>query len=548
MRKRNRKRITRRLLTRYELPIIFLIALLPEVLMLGVSYVWTTTNIEQEMSFLASGTARRANNIFKVTQLNLKQLAEQTSARCDQSAVDFMRDKVFKVMYIRETGIVNDNKLMCNDVKIFIPPVEINDVEYRRIAQRDGDIALVPPVSTLQGGKSILVNYRVSANSYVNALIDPDIFQEFHDYVRLGEVSGVFLVRDDGKAVVSFGSMPESELPPISVNLEHIRHYHGNSFSIYKSDDFPIYAVVAASQAFILQHWRRDTLVLAVFGGFISLALVLLLKRNRKRSNLLQGELWQAIDDNELLIQYQPIIDLVSNRCVGAEALIRWQHPERGLIMPLVFVPISEQTGMIRHITRWLISRVELELCDILSQNPDIHISINLSPSDLGATGKKASISDMQFTDIPHRQVIYEITEHNLIPDNAVSAYEMMGVLRDSGAKLALDDFGTGYSNLNYLHRFPVDYLKIDKAFVDGILKETSSSSLIDHIISIASTMQLDLIAEGIEHEYQMSYLKERGVKYGQGWYFAKALPVEGFAAFLLETNAINDNYALKQD
>jgi sensor c-di-GMP phosphodiesterase-like protein len=110
-----------------------------------------------------------------------------------------------------------------------------------------------------------------------------------------------------------------------------------------------------------------------------------------------------------------------------------------------------------------------------------------------------------------------------------------MEVLRNSGAKLALDDFGTGYSNLNYLHRFPVDYLKIDKAFVDGIMTETSGSGLIDHIISIAGTMQLELIAEGIEHEYQMSYLKERGVRFGQGWHFAKALPFEKFAAFLQE-------------
>lgn len=123
-----------------------------------------------------------------------------------------------------------------------------------------------------------------------------------------------------------------------------------------------------------------------------------------------------------------------------------------------------------------------------------------------------------------------------------------MKVLRESGAKLALDDFGTGYSNLSYLHRLSVDYIKIDKVFVEGILTETTSSSLIDHIISIAGTMQLDLIAEGIEHEYQMSYLKERGVKFGQGWYFAKALPVEGFAAFLQETNATKDNCALKQD
>ena len=538
MRKRHGRKLTDRILLRYELPLMLLIALLPEVFMLGVSYFWIETNIEHEMSFLADATARRADNILKVTQTNLKQLAEQTSARCDQSAVDFMREKVFKVMYIRETGIVNDNKLMCNDIKLFNPPVEITNIEHRLIAEKDGEIMLVPPVPTLQGGKSILVNYRVSASSYVNALIDPDIFAEFHEYVRLGEVSGVFLVREDGKAVISFGSMSERELPPIKASAEHIRFYHGNLFSIYKSDDFPIYAVVAASPSFIFKHWRRDALLLAALGGFMSVALIFLLKRNRRRSNLLQDELWQAIEKNELCINYQPLMDMVNNRCVGAEALIRWQHPDRGLIMPLVFIPIAEQTGMIRYITRWLIHRVESDLGDFLIMNPDIHISINLSASDLGANGNKVASDDLLFNRIPHQQVIYEITEYSLMPDHVVSGNEVMDSLREKGAKLAIDDFGTGYSSLSYLHRFPLDYLKIDKIFIDGIQSDSSSKGLIDHVMEIASTMHFELIAEGIEQQYQATYLKERGVKFGQGWYFAKPLTLMEFIAFIKETNA----------
>lgn len=538
MRKRHGRKLTGRIFSRYELPILLLIALLPEVAMLGFSYLWTETSIEHEMSFLADATARRADNILKITQLNLKQLAEQTSARCNQPAVDFMRDKVFKVMYIRETGIINNNKLMCNDVKLFNPPVEITNIEQRRIAGTDGDITLVPPLPTLQGGKSILVNYRVSASSYVNALIDPDIFAEFHEYVHLGEVSGVFLVREDGKAVISFGPMSERELPQMTGSPEHIRHHHGNLFSIYKSGGFPIYAVVTASPAFILKHWQHDALFLAVLGGFMSLALILFLKRNRRHSNLLQGELWQAIEDNELCIHYQPIIDLTSTQCVGAEALIRWQHPDRGLIMPLTFIPIAEKTGMIRNLTNWMISRIELEIGHILRQNPDIHISINLSPSDLGADGHKASSDSLLFSNIPHQQIIYEITEHSLMPHHVVSVHEIMESLRKKGAKLALDDFGTGYSSLSYLQRFPLDFLKIDKAFVDGIQSETSSTGLIDHIIGIASTMHFEMIAEGIEHDYQMAYLKKHGVTFGQGRYIAKPLPIKDFIAFMQATNA----------
>jgi sensor c-di-GMP phosphodiesterase-like protein len=536
--KQPRRKLTDRLILRYELPILLLIALLPEVFMLGASYFWIETNIEHEMSFLADATARRADNILKVTQTNLKQLSEQTSAHCDQAALDFMRDKVFKVMYIRELGIINDNKLMCNDVKMFIPPVEITDVEHRRIADKDGEIMLIPPVPTLQGGKSVLVNYRVSANRYVNALIDPDIFAEFHDYVRLGEVSGVFLVREDGKAVISFGSMPEHDLPPITESAEHIRYFHGTVFSIYKSGDFPIYAVVTASPTFIFKHWLRDALALGLLGLIMAAALLWVLKKKRRKSNLLQDELWQAIELNEFCIQYQPLINMQTNRCVGAEALIRWLHADRGLIPPHVFIPIAEQNGMIRAISQWIIHQVDKELGDYLIGNAEIHVSINLSPFDFGADGGKVTSNDLLFMRIPHRQVIYEITEHSLMPHHAKASSNVMAGLRKHGAKLAIDDFGTGYSNLGYLQRFSLDYLKIDKSFVDGIQSQTTSTGMIDHVIKIADTMQYALIAEGVEHEYQMNYLKEHGVTFGQGFYFAKPLSVKELIAFIKQKNA----------
>lgn len=536
VKKRGRK-LSERLILRYELPILLLIALLPEIFMLGASYLWIENSIEHEMSFLSDATAKRADNILKVTQTNLHQLAGQTSAHCDQFALDFMRSKVFQVMYIRELGIINDNKLMCNDVKLFTPPVEITDIEHRRIADKDGAIMLVPPVPTLQGGKSILVNYRVSANSYVNALIDPDIFAEFHEYVRLGEVSGVFLVRADGKAVISFGAMSERELPPMAESAAHIRYYHGAVFSIYKAGDFPIYAVVAATPAFIFKHWLKDAIALAVLGLIMAAALLWVLKKKRKQSNLLQDELWQAIEMDEFYIEYQPLINMNTNRCVGAEALIRWQHTDRGLITPLVFIPIAEQTGMVRHISHWLIQQLDEELGDYMLGNPDIHVSINLSPADFGGDGKTLC-NDLLFMRIPHQQVIYEITEHSLMPDHASASCDVMEGLRKKGARLAIDDFGTGYSSLSYLQRFPLDYLKIDKCFVDGIHNEAASKGMVDHIINIANTMQYELIAEGVEHEYQMAYLKDHGVTFAQGYYFAKPLKVNEFIAFIKEKNS----------
>jgi sensor c-di-GMP phosphodiesterase-like protein len=124
------------------------------------------------------------------------------------------------------------------------------------------------------------------------------------------------------------------------------------------------------------------------------------------------------------------------------------------------------------------------------------------------------------------------------MPDHVVSGYEIMDSLRKKGAKLALDDFGTGYSSLSYLQRFPLDYLKIDKIFLDGIESEATSTGLIDHVMNIASTMRYNLIAEGIEHEFQMTYLLERGVTFGQGLYFAPPLPVKEFIAYIKDKNS----------
>ncbi|WP_145998664.1 EAL domain-containing protein [Methyloterricola oryzae] len=532
-----RFRRPRRLLAKHEISLVVLLALVPVFLTLTLSFLWTVRHIEHQMAFLADATARRSEKILKVTETNLRQLAEHTSARCDLNALAFMREKVFSVLYIREMGIINDNRLTCNDIQRFTPPVLITDRESSKISESDGEITIVPPVATLQGGKSMLVNYRVDARNYVNALIDPDLFQEFHEYVRLGEVSSVFLVRGDGKAVISFGTMSEGDLPPLMESIPHQLQHRGKLFSVYKSGAFPLYAVVASSPAFILRQWRDQSLPLGFSGLFISVALIALLKSNRRRRSLLQGELWQALENDELVLHYQPVIDMHSQRCVGAETLVRWQHPEQGLLMPLIFLPAAEQTGVIRALTHWVVRRVEWELGAFLKNNPDIYVSINLSPSDLGCDGHKVGFEDLVIDLVPNGQIVYEVTEQSLIPDHVTSANDIMQSLRRRGAKVALDDFGTGYSSLSYLHRFPVDYLKIDKAFVDGIEDEAESASLVDHIIGIGHSLQFQLIAEGIEHLYQMRYLLKSGVQFGQGFFFSRPLAVDEFLVFVRERN-----------
>jgi diguanylate cyclase (GGDEF)-like protein/PAS domain S-box-containing protein len=250
----------------------------------------------------------------------------------------------------------------------------------------------------------------------------------------------------------------------------------------------------------------------------------------------LEMDLRGAVERGEFRNFYQPIVALDSGEIVGFEALSRWQHPTRGLVGPNEFIPVAEETGLIRELG-WRNLR---EACRQISEwragsiaNRHLTISVNLSAKQFSQPNLVEDIRKLLLElALPSEALKLEITESTVMADPSV-AVEMLQQMKSLGIRLAIDDFGTGYSSLSYLHRFPLDTLKIDRSFISGMGDEGEGMEIARTILPMANSLRLDVVAEGVETVQQVALLQSLQCKYGQGYYFSRPLSAEGTAALL---------------
>ncbi len=253
-----------------------------------------------------------------------------------------------------------------------------------------------------------------------------------------------------------------------------------------------------------------------------------------KERTLLEWDLRQAIDNQELILHYQPIVDLRSLKTVSLEALIRWQHPRRGLVSPDEFIPLAEHSGLISQISQWVL----LTACTQVKKWQDVYgldtaIAVNLSSRDFQNGGLSESlVLALEQSGLPAESLILEITEGLMLDPNE-EALNTLQTIKDVGIRLSIDDFGTGYSSLSYLSRYPLDFLKIDKSFIEAIHSDPQKKALVEAITRMGQIMGMKVIAEGVETYEELSYLMDLGCDKAQGFYFSKPLSVEDYEAVL---------------
>lgn len=249
----------------------------------------------------------------------------------------------------------------------------------------------------------------------------------------------------------------------------------------------------------------------------------------------LSSDLRSAISRNELYIEYQPIVELTKGHIYKAEALLRWQHPERGFISPVEFIPIAESTRLINEIGTWVLKE-SMKQCAEWRQtiNNEFQISVNKSPVQFADNEPENAQCLQAISDDPKLKsaIVIEITE-GLILDDTGQVKAKLKAYQDNGVQIALDDFGTGYSSLSYLRKFDIDYLKIDRAFVANIETVAEDRILCRTIIAMAHSLGIRVIAEGVETEEQRDILLEAGCDFGQGYYFSKSLLPAQFEAYV---------------
>ncbi|SKB15838.1 Two-component response regulator [Planktothrix sp. PCC 11201] len=253
----------------------------------------------------------------------------------------------------------------------------------------------------------------------------------------------------------------------------------------------------------------------------------------------LETDLRRGIEQEELVVHYQPIISLNTGKIAGFEALVRWLHPKQGLVAPNLFIPIAEETGLITAIGYWVLSESCHQLRTWQEQyliDPNLFVSVNLSVKQFAQPNLLEQIDQvLEDSQLSPDCLKLEITE-SAIMDNHKHVATILKELRKRHILISIDDFGTGYSSLSYLHSFPVDTLKIDKSFVQRLNLESENIGLIPVIISLAKTMNMNVVAEGIELVDQLEILRELDCGFGQGYFFAKPLPGEQLIKFLSST------------
>ncbi len=516
--------------------------LVPVSIAIWFAYTTTVGEAEANLHSIAETIAANTSQLLDDVDQGLIALSD-LSYDCTPEDVKAMNTMAYDIPEISDLGLMRpDGKLVCTSWGPVIPPV-VPD-----IPEPSPGFSLLGPMEIKLMNRFGLIAIRLREDgSRLGALIHPSVLIG-RLVADLGEHGFVVLLRREDTHLYAWnGNVPEMEM----VESEH-ESGDGSTHlrALFKDgiertlfavelEGYPgMYSVAAAADAWILHDWIRVASILGAVGAGTSIFLIFLLLVMLRRRLSLQGELESSLQKDEFQINYQPVIDLKSGQCVGAEALISWVQPGGKIVRPDLFIPLAEDTGLIEPMTEWLMKQIRLEMEGFLGENRDFHIAINLSPIHF-ESDKILSASSRIFgtSAIMPDQLVYEITERGLIKEDNEIARTVMTKLRNRHSRIALDDFGTGYSSLSYISSFPLDYLKIDKSFVSAIGTDALMSGLVDSIIDMAKRLDLKIIAEGIETPGQESYLAERGVDFAQGWYYSKAIPAMGFIDFVRSFN-----------
>jgi EAL domain-containing protein (putative c-di-GMP-specific phosphodiesterase class I) len=254
-----------------------------------------------------------------------------------------------------------------------------------------------------------------------------------------------------------------------------------------------------------------------------------------KRRIRIDSELRRAVARDELHLQYQPIVDLVSGRMVGVEALLRWQHPDLGMIAPAEFIPVAENSGLIADIGQWVLHAACAQMQRWhLEGETDLYVAINVSGRQLKRGLVRQLDAALAASGLEPSCVELEIAEQSLV-DNIEPGIAQMSLLKERGIRLAIDNFGTGFTSLNCVKRLPIDKLKIDMTFVKDLPNSANDAAIATSIVSLAQGLNLKVVGEGVQTQLQHEFLRHLGCDLAQGFLYSRPVTAERMSRFLVQ-------------
>lgn len=490
---------------------------LPMAAMYYVSWTRAINKEQKQLKIVADRVILRARTSFKQATEVLKTLDQLNVQPCSPVHIAQMRTLTINTRAVDEVGYFEDGFLKCTSWGLTEQTIKQQPGDF---ATKDGIHVKLRMSPLVTGGKPMMA---LQYNKY-NVLMDParlvDVIADENVQFGVGT--------NDGELIAASSETNATELAWFLAKSEISV---SDNYIVGQAGDAAWTAAALMPRADMFASLRREQMMLLPVGALIAAALIAVVVWLSRRRLSPLGELEIAIQKREFVVHYQPIIELGTGACIGAEALVRWRRPDGSMVRPDLFIPLAEDSGLIAAITDQVIENVVKDLKGVLVADRTLHVAINICAKDI-ETGRILPVvhEAIKGTGINAGQIWLEATERGLI--NQDSSRTTLVRARDLGFTIAIDDFGTGYSSLSYLQSMPVDILKIDKSFIDTIGTDSAKSSVTPYIIDMAKALDLKIVAEGIETKEQQDYLCEHGVQYGQGWLFAKALPALEFVAF----------------
>lgn len=480
-------------------------------------------SLESEAAYsdgLAAQVGKRTAGIIVGLRDMLADFDHLTEKPCTPEHLEALKRATVSQPYVRGVGYWHSDQRLCGIG--FLPESGIRPPRADRIYP-SGVIAWWPSAYTQVGDIRLFLmrygNYDVAIDPAL--LLDADL--RLHREAALW-VEGLRLA-----SVPRDARLPAPQELPIGVTLDR-----GRGVVLSHFVQTAVLPIDVVAQEPMTRFWTRHAPILllgSILGLLLGMGWIDVVMRLSHREMDPTTALRRAIQHERIDVHYQPVIELATGRCVGAEALARWQRKNGEWVSPAVFIPLAENAGLIRHVTLLVMKKVVRDLRRIVDAVGTVSINLNLSRDDLldDRTAHELA-NELLRTGLPPCSIKLEITERSLV--NSDTARVVIRDLRTRGHAIAIDDFGTGYSSLSYLQSFELDLLKIDKSFVDAIETGAATSQVIVHVIEMAKSLHLQLVAEGVETQAQAVWLQAHGVDFGQGFLFSRPLALDDYIEY----------------
>lgn len=492
-------------------------AVLPVAGAIHLAWILAVRSEQARLEILNQRLIKRASLTFNAATRNLSALAATEIAPCSPAHMELMRRLETSSLIISEVGYFQDGLLRCTSWG----PAGANARSASHVLTTASGFGLAIGIPSRIDPRQ--TRLALQLGNY-EALLDPsrfaDVITGSETQLAIGlEHLGIIASQNNPNPRMLQSLLASSET---GLNEDYL-------FATVRVDGW--IAIAIRPRALVFGTLERRRMLLLPVGAAISSVIITTILAVTRRRLSLPGELAAAVRKRQFVVHYQPIIELHTGLCVGAEALVRWQQADGTLVGPDLFMPAAERNGLVPAITDQVVEAIARDIGPTLAVERALHVTVNLCAKDM-ETGRPLDIIQrvLDGAGIWPEQIWLEATEREFLEIERARA--VMTRARARGHSIAIDDFGTGYSNLQYLQTLPIDALKIDKSFVDTIGHVTANAPVISHIIHMARSLELLCVAEGIETRTQFDYLLRQGVRFGQGWFFSKALPATEFLAF----------------